>query len=300
MLLERTFAMAQAAAAESGVATHAAERHRADVETQTTAWWLTDAMQVCSDVWALLKKSQAWRTWQHSGLHQACLRGALERWTPFEIDRSTDRSINRGASAVLSPVAAVAASATGTGSQGGGADVGGCQYTFLVPTEAICPVNFSGMSVRSAVLQGRLREELQLSGRMPFTVGSGEPRHLTQMQARFQSRIHHSKLGCVCNASIANREGRLCGRQPPAAAPDVLRCRRHSGPPQQPFSDRDLTDSQAPEQLLAQLIVTMCRWRRCRTSNMASCCTIMLWLLPGTCCCVQHRYVNPRRATNGW
>jgi len=41
--------MAQAAA-ESAVATHAAERHRADVETQTTAWWLTDAMQVCSDV----------------------------------------------------------------------------------------------------------------------------------------------------------------------------------------------------------------------------------------------------------
>jgi len=90
----------------------------------------------------------------------------------------------------------------------GGSDVGGCQCNFLVPKELLCPVNFSGMNVQVAALQERLREELQLSGRMSFTVGSGEPLHLTQMEARILSQsldffnrkifseiVFHSKLG---------------------------------------------------------------------------------------------------------
>ncbi len=79
--------MAQEAAAESAVATHAAERHRADVETQTTAWWLTDAMQVCSDVRVLHGKLGGTAAYIRltsalhqltSGLHQYYIRRASE------------------------------------------------------------------------------------------------------------------------------------------------------------------------------------------------------------------------------
>lgn len=49
LLLERTYAMAQASA-EAGsapaAAPNASDRRRADVESQATAWWLTDEMQV--------------------------------------------------------------------------------------------------------------------------------------------------------------------------------------------------------------------------------------------------------------